>query len=107
MDRASWKGSKPHSYGDNFSLLGFFGDKPNDNIIAPTEKIRAIIINNKIVDKLIIGIADNDNKKTLLTIDERKKIIENDIKITLSNLHIYIKYNKYKKNELFNILKTI
>ena len=34
----------------------------------------------KIVDKLIIGIADNDNKTPLLSIDERKLIINNDIK---------------------------
>ena len=34
----------------------------------------------KIVDKLIIGVADNDNKNHLLTIYERMKLIENDIK---------------------------
>ena len=34
-----------------------------------------------IVDKLIIGVADNLNKKPLLTIDERKDIIQNDIKV--------------------------
>ena len=34
----------------------------------------------KIVDKLIIGIADNDNKTPLLSIEERKLIIDNDIK---------------------------
>ena len=34
----------------------------------------------KIVDKLIIGIADNDNKTPLLSIEERKLIIESDIK---------------------------
>ena len=33
----------------------------------------------KIVDKLIIGIADNSNKVPLLTIEERKKIIETDL----------------------------
>ena len=33
----------------------------------------------KVVDKLIIGVADNLNKKPLLSIDERKNIIENDI----------------------------
>ena len=33
----------------------------------------------KIVDRLIIGIADNLNKKPLLSIDERKDIIVNDI----------------------------
>jgi len=34
----------------------------------------------KIIDKLIIGIADNDNKTPLLSIEERKLIIDNDIK---------------------------
>ena len=34
----------------------------------------------KIVDKLIISIADNFNKSPLLTLEDRKKIIENDIK---------------------------
>ena len=34
----------------------------------------------KIVDKLIIGIADNDNKTPLLSIEERKLIIDSDIK---------------------------
>jgi pantetheine-phosphate adenylyltransferase len=33
----------------------------------------------KIVDKLIIGVADNLNKKPLLSIEERKDIIVNDI----------------------------
>jgi len=33
----------------------------------------------KIVDKLIIGIADNPNKKPLFTTKERKNIIEHDI----------------------------
>ena len=33
----------------------------------------------KIVDKLIIGVADNLNKKPLLSIDERKNIISNDV----------------------------
>ena len=32
----------------------------------------------KIVDQLIIGIAENQNKKPLLSIDERKDIIKND-----------------------------
>ena len=34
----------------------------------------------KIVDKLIISIANNLNKTPLLTLEDRKKIIENDIK---------------------------
>ena len=34
----------------------------------------------KIVDKLIIGIADNDNKTPLLSIEERKLIIDSDMK---------------------------
>ena len=33
----------------------------------------------KVVDKLIIGVADNLNKKPLLSVDERKNIIANDI----------------------------
>ena len=33
----------------------------------------------KVVDKLIIGVADNLNKKPLLSVDERKNIISNDI----------------------------
>ena len=34
----------------------------------------------KIVDNLIIGVADNQNKTPLLSIEERKEIIENDLK---------------------------
>ena len=34
----------------------------------------------KIVDTLIIGVADNQNKTPLLSIEERKEIIENDLK---------------------------
>ena len=33
-----------------------------------------------IVDKLIIGVADNVNKKSLLSIDDRKKLILSDIR---------------------------
>ena len=36
-----------------------------------------------IVDKLIIGVADNINKKSLLSIDDRKKLILSDIKTYL------------------------
>ena len=36
----------------------------------------------KIVDKLIIGIADNSNKVPLLSLSERKDIILNDINLT-------------------------
>ena len=36
-----------------------------------------------IVDKLIIGVADNSNKKSLLSIDDRKKLILSDIKTHL------------------------
>ena len=35
----------------------------------------------KIVDKLIIGVADNQNKTPLLSIEERKEIIENDLNV--------------------------
>ncbi len=45
----------------------------------------------KIVDKLIIGIADNLNKTPLLSIDERKEIINNDISaIEIENTKIEI-----------------
>ena len=39
----------------------------------------------QIVDNLIIGIADNDNKKPLLSLDERKEIIQNDLKDLISD----------------------
>ena len=45
----------------------------------------------KIVDKLIISVADNVNKIALLSIDERKSIINNDIKknnIEIVNIEI-------------------
>ena len=41
----------------------------------------------KIVDKLIISVANNVNKKPLLSIEDRKNIIQNDIKV--NNLEIY------------------
>ena len=40
----------------------------------------------KIVDKLIISVANNVNKMPLLSIEERKNIIQNDIKV--NNLEI-------------------
>ena len=46
----------------------------------------------KIVDSLIIGIADNDNKIPLLSLDERKEIIQNDLKDLISdNENVFIK----------------
>ena len=46
----------------------------------------------KIVDNLIIGIADNDIKKSLLSLDERKEIIQNDLKDLISdNENVFIK----------------
>ena len=46
----------------------------------------------KIIDNLIIGIADNDNKKPLLSLDERKEIIQNDLKDLISdNENVFIK----------------
>ena len=46
----------------------------------------------KIVDKLIIAIADNDSKKPLLSLDERKEIIQNDLKDLISdNENVFIK----------------
>ena len=45
-----------------------------------------------IVDNLIIGIADNDNKKPLLSLDKRKEIIQNDLKDLISdNENVFIK----------------
>jgi pantetheine-phosphate adenylyltransferase len=45
----------------------------------------------KIVDQLIIGVADNQNKTPLLSIQERKDIINNDLEIeNLANKHIQI-----------------
>ena len=45
----------------------------------------------KIVDMLIIGVADNQNKTPLLSIEERKEIIENDLKAeNLNNSKITI-----------------
>ena len=46
----------------------------------------------QIVDNLIIGIADNDSKKPLLSLDERKEIIQNDLKDLISdNENVFIK----------------
>ena len=39
----------------------------------------------KIVDKLIIGLAENNNKIPLLSLDDRKKIIEYELNNTLDN----------------------
>ena len=39
----------------------------------------------KIIDKLIIAVADNSNKVPLLSIEERKKIIVNDIRDLFKN----------------------
>ena len=39
----------------------------------------------KIVDNLIIGVADNTNKVPLLTINDRKKIIETDLNNSINN----------------------
>ena len=45
----------------------------------------------KIVDQLIIGVADNQNKTSLLSIQERKDIINNDLEIeNLANKNIQI-----------------
>ena len=46
----------------------------------------------QIVDNLIVDIADNDNKKPLLSLDERKEIIQNDLKDLISdNDNVFIK----------------
>ena len=52
----------------------------------------------KIVDKLIIGVADNMNKKPLLSVDERKDIIANDIK--------YLKISN-KKIEIYSVKRLL
>ena len=45
----------------------------------------------KLVDKLIIGVADNTNKSSFLTIDERISLIKKDVKDNFKkNLHIKI-----------------
>jgi pantetheine-phosphate adenylyltransferase len=41
----------------------------------------------KIVDKLIIGVADNNNKIPLMTIAERIEIINSDLKLEFNNQH--------------------
>ena len=41
--------------------------------------LNIIVRSLKIVDKLIIAVADNPNKKPLLSINERINIIKNDI----------------------------
>ena len=46
----------------------------------------------KIVDELIIGVADNQNKTPLLSIEERKEIIKNDLmseKLNNKKIKIY------------------
>ena len=45
----------------------------------------------KIVDKLIIGLADNNNKKPLLSINDRKSIVQKDLKQFANNDQISIK----------------
>ena len=44
-----------------------------------------------IVDKLIIGLADNNNKTPLLSIDDRKSIIQSDLNEFINNDQITIK----------------
>ena len=48
----------------------------------------------KVVDKLIIGVADNLNKKPLLSIEERKEIIVSDISTNKLKIAINIFLNK-------------
>ena len=40
----------------------------------------------RIVDELIIGVADNINKASMFTIDKRQKMIESDIKLNFKNI---------------------
>ena len=68
----------------------------------------------KIVDKLIIGIADSDNKKALLSFEKRKAIILNDLQYHFSdNENILIKKvkglltNFAKSNEAICIIRGL
>ena len=45
----------------------------------------------KIVDKLIIGVADNKNKTSLLSIEDRKNIISCDLNSNFNNNNISVK----------------
>ena len=45
----------------------------------------------KLVDKLIIGLADNNNKTPLLSINDRKLIIDNDLEELMNDNRISIK----------------
>tara|TARA_B100001245_G_scaffold93180_1_gene67558 strand:+ start:58 stop:549 length:492 start_codon:yes stop_codon:yes gene_type:complete len=45
----------------------------------------------KIVDKLIIGVADNKNKTSLLSIEDRKNIISIDLNSNFNNNNISVK----------------
>ena len=49
----------------------------------------------KIVDKLIIGVADNLNKTPLLSIEQRKNIISNDIPVSVNIFLKFIYNSKY------------
>ena len=40
----------------------------------------------QIVDKLIIGVADNINKTSMFTISERKEMVKNDINLNFKNI---------------------
>ena len=44
----------------------------------------------KIVDKLIVGVANNSNKLSLLSIEERKNIILSDINANLNNKKVIL-----------------
>ena len=68
----------------------------------------------KIVDKLIIGLADNKNKISLLSIDDRKKIISFDLNTHFkNNSNIFIKNFKglltdfAKKNNVTCIIRGL
>ena len=68
----------------------------------------------KIVDKLIIGIADGDDKKPLLSLNERNKIIQKDLEDHFSdNQNILIKNvnglltDFAKSNEAFCIIRGL
>ena len=58
----------------------------------------------KVVDKLIIGVADNLNKKPLLSIDERKNIISNDKVVKVSVVGVGMRSHPGVAQKMFSTL---
>jgi len=71
----------------------------------------------RIVDELIIGVADNFNKTSMFTIVERQKMIESDVKLNFKDVRkIHIKQikglltdfaNKNKVNSIIRGLRAV